>query len=115
MRPRLLDLFCSAGGAARGYQRAGFYVVGVDIEPQPRFAGDAFIQADALAFLWGGSDAFHAGPPCQAYVRSGMVAKDGRHLRLIEPVRERLEASGVPWVIENVPGAPIRSALLLSR
>ena len=113
MKPRLLDTFCGAGGATKGYQRAGFYVVGVDIKPQPHYCGDEFYQADALEFLrrWmdeGGIwvDAIHASPPCQAYIRSGNVDKD-KHPRLIEPVRELLEETGRPWVIENVPGAPM--------
>ena len=77
-RPRLLDLFCGAGGAAKGYQRAGFYVVGVDINPQPNYCGDEFHQADAMEILdilvaggtWEGYTladfaAIHASPPCQ--------------------------------------------------
>jgi DNA (cytosine-5)-methyltransferase 1 len=75
-RPRLLDLFCGAGGAGMGYHRAGFEVVGVDINPQPRYAGDEFHQADALEVLrilvsggtWQGYTladfaAIHASPP----------------------------------------------------
>ena len=48
-KPHLLDLFCGAGGAAYGYMLAGFHVTGVDIQPQPRYRGDAFLQGDALA------------------------------------------------------------------
>lgn len=102
-RPRLLDLFCNAGGATRGYQLAGFDVVGVDIEPQPDYCGDEFHQADALEFPLDGFDAIHASPPCQGY--STKTMDKGRHPRLIEPVRERLVRAGVPYVIENVDGA----------
>lgn len=112
VRPRLLDLFCGAGGAAMGYSRAGFDVVGVDVRPQPNYPF-AFVQADALECDLAGFDAIHASPPCQAYIRSGSVAKDGRHPRLIEPVRALLAASGLPYIIENVPGAPLRPDVLL--
>jgi DNA (cytosine-5)-methyltransferase 1 len=113
MRPRLLDLFCGAGGAAMGYHRAGFDVVGVDIRPQPNYPFD-FIQADALGLLriWirgnaiGAYDAIHASPPCQSYSSStkhfGATA-----LMLIEPVRDLFSSSSLPWVIENVPGSPL--------
>jgi DNA (cytosine-5)-methyltransferase 1 len=109
-RPRLLDLCCKAGGATKGYQRAGFYVVGVDIEPQPNYCGDEFLQADAMTFPLDGFDAYHASPPCQGYLNehfrvtpSGHVRKD--HPRLIAPMRERLQQTGAPWVIENVAAA----------
>lgn len=114
VKPRLLDVFSGAGGAARGYQRAGFYVVGVDHKPQPRYAGDEFIQADALEFLAAHGteyDAIHASPPCQRYMTGGTHRKD--HPDLVGPVREKLLAIGLPWVIENVPGAPLRRDLLL--
>ena len=109
----LLDLFCGAGGATKGYQRAGFYVIGVDSQPQPRYCGDEFVQADALTFPLDRADAIHASPPCQAYgnLRSLNPAKD--YPRLIEPIRERLRAAGVPYVIENVPGAPLLEPVLL--
>jgi len=120
MRPRLLDLFCGAGGAARGYQRAGFYVVGVDIVPQPRYAGDEFIQGDALSFPLDGFDAIHASPPCQAFTQMsarwrGKNTKADTHLDLLTPTRARLIASGLFYVIENVIGAKhaMRTDLLL--
>lgn len=116
---RLLDLFCGAGGAAVGYHRAGFDVVGVDIKRQRHYPFE-FIQADALAFMdeggWRGFDAIHASPPCQAYSRTRKMhldKPDGFYADLIAPTRERLAASGVPWVLENVPGSPIRGSLLL--
>jgi len=107
-RPRLLDLFCCAGGASRGYHRAGWDVVGVDIEPQPNYPFE-FIQADALEFLWwvdGQFDAVHASPPCQfatAYRRRKGVAVDA--VNLIPQTRELLEATSLPYVIENVEQA----------
>jgi DNA (cytosine-5)-methyltransferase 1 len=119
-RPLLLDLFCGAGGAAMGYHRAGFDVVGVDIADQPRYPFD-FIRADALGVLrrmdlmrykWA---AIHASPPCQAY--SVMSAcRDGladAYPDLVGPVRDELVRLGRPWVIENVPRAPLRNPIVL--
>ena len=116
-RPRLLDLFCGAGGAAMGYYRAGFDVVGVDIKPQPHYPFE-FVQMDALDALMPGSfantfDAIHASPPCQAYTpMSNRWRANGKatreHPRLIEPTRKMLTVAGKPWVLENVPGAPVR-------
>jgi DNA (cytosine-5)-methyltransferase 1 len=102
---RLLDLFCGAGGCSTGYARAGFQVVGVDINPQPRYPFE-FHQADALTYPLDGFDVIHASPPCQAY--SITRHSHGKaHPDLLPAVHERLEASGLPWVIENVPGAPM--------
>lgn len=121
-RPILLDLFCGAGGAAMGYHRAGFDVVGVDIKPQPHFPFE-FIQADweeplgILPGLWerqGRPYAIHASPPCQAY--STMTKKWGRsaeHPDLVEPVREHLEMIGAPFVLENVVGSPLVDPVML--
>jgi DNA (cytosine-5)-methyltransferase 1 len=105
----LLDLFCGAGGAATGYYRAGFTeIVGVDIKPQPRYPFE-FVQADALAYVAEHGhefDVIHASPPCQAYTQIRYVT--GRQYpELIEPTREALCATGKPYVIENVPGAPL--------
>ena len=110
MKPRLLDLFCGAGGATRGYQLAGFEVVGVDNRAQPRYVGERFVLADALEYVRRHGheyDAVHASPPCQGYSRM-------RHLpwlagktwpMLIHDVRDLLEQTGRPWVIENVADA----------
>ena len=111
MKPRLLDLFCGAGGAAMGYHRAGFEVVGVDIKPQPRYPFE-FHQADAMTFPLEGFDAIHASPPCQAYSVTWNLRKR-EHPDLIDATRERLADAGVPYVIENVVGAPLQNPLLL--
>lgn len=137
-RPLLIDLFCGAGGCSVGYHAAGFDVVGVDIEPQPNYPYP-FVQADAVEVLddlvagrsrrWptkeapsfpaaalglGDFAAIHASPPCQAYANiSKQQGTADRHPRLIEPVRELLEQSGLPYVIENVPGAPLRNPIQL--
>lgn len=111
MRPLLLDLFCGAGGAGKGYHDAGFDVVGVDIAPQPNYPFE-FYQWDALTFPLDGFDAIHASPPCQSYsALSGLTTRD--YPALIEPVRERLLAAGVPYVIENVIGAPLLAPIRL--
>jgi DNA (cytosine-5)-methyltransferase 1 len=100
-----------------GYQRAGFDVVGVDIHPQPHYPG-TFVLADALTHPLDGFDAIHASPPCQAYTRKAATwgrarTTDRAHPDLLGPTRARLELQGTPYVIENVPGAPIRAQLLL--
>ena len=103
-RPRLLDLFCGAGGCAMGYHRAGFDVVGVDLNPQPRYPFE-FHQADAMEFPLGGFDAIHASPPCQGYSIANNIHQRTDHPLLISDVRDRLVEAGVPYVIENVEGA----------
>ena len=109
---RLLDLFCGAGGAAVGYQRAGFEVTGVDITAQPRFPF-TFMQADALTFPLDGYDAIHASPPCQDHIRAPGAMQPHGTGWMLGAVRERLQQHGTPWVIENVPGAPMRVDLRL--
>lgn len=114
MRPKLLDLFCGAGGAAMGYYRAGFEVVGVDIKPQKHYPFH-FILDDALTFLdeadLSGFTAIHASPPCQAYSSSTRALRNSGKLypNLVDPTRYRLLNSRKLYVIENVPGAPIRA------
>jgi DNA (cytosine-5)-methyltransferase 1 len=103
---RLLDLFCGAGGAAMGYHRAGFdEIVGVDINPQPSYPFE-FHQADATTYPLDGFDAIHASPPCQGYCPLNAINKRDYPM-LIDATRERLAGSGLPWVIENVVGAPM--------
>jgi DNA (cytosine-5)-methyltransferase 1 len=120
---RLLDLFCGAGGAAMGYRRAGFEVSGVDWLPQPRFPF-SFWKAGALAWLefylaehaWPSGehyDAIHASPPCQFY---SVARNNGTHedaLDLIPTTLGLLRQIDVPWVVENVPGAPLPSSIEL--
>ena len=112
-KPRLLDLFCGAGGCSVGYARAGFEVVGVDIRPQPHYPFE-FHQADALGYSLNGFDVIHASPPCQAYSSATKAwGREGSHADLYEAVRYRMIAHGAPWVIENVLGAPYAHGVLL--
>lgn len=114
MKRRALDLFCGAGGATKGLQMAGFHVTGVDIKPQPRYCGDAFIQGDALEVPLDGYDFIWASPPCQAYTMAQNAAKNSHaHPDLIPAVRERLIRIKCPWVIENVVGAPLINPVVL--
>lgn len=94
-----------------GLLRAGFDVVGVDIEPQPNYPFE-FYQADALEFSLEGFDFIWASPPCQAYTLAQRIQKN-QHPDLIEPIRARLEKNGIPFTIENVPGAPLRKPIML--
>lgn len=116
-RPRILDLFCCQGGASAGYVAAGFDVTGVDLEPQPRYPY-RFIKGDALEFLyyldndWSQFDAIHASPPCQAHSNAQRIQKND-HPDLIGPVRELLIATGLPYCIENVEGAPLLNPQML--
>jgi DNA (cytosine-5)-methyltransferase 1 len=116
MSPRILDLFCGAGGCSVGYARAGFEVVGVDIVPQPNYPFELY-EADALSTLrdahqdWlDDFDAIHASPPCQAYTQSALSQRNAGKVYpdLLAETRDLLEQTGLPWVIENVPGAPMR-------
>jgi DNA (cytosine-5)-methyltransferase 1 len=123
VKPRLLDLFCGAGGAAMGYHRSGFDVVGVDINPQPNYPFE-FVQAGALEFLGFFSgfgvlgvaeayDAIHASPPCQAFTAYRRTGNVGEYPDLIVETRKLLEETRLPWAIENVAGAPLEEPLML--
>lgn len=107
-RPRLLDLFCGAGGAGMGYYHAGFEVVGVDINPQPDYPFE-FRQADALTYPLDGFDAIHASPPCPVHSSLNGWSGDSKEPDLIPQTRERLRQTGLPYVIENVEGAPLEN------
>jgi hypothetical protein len=119
----LLDLFCGVGGAAKGYHDAGFEVVGVDINPQPNYPYE-FHQMDAIEALerlvlgrnWPRRfSAVHASPPCQYYtaLARGNNANQDDYPALIEPTREWLQESGLPYIIENVPTAPLHDPITL--
>lgn len=106
-KPKLLDLFCGAGGAGMGYHRAGFDVTGVDIAPQPRYPF-AFVQADALDYVAAHGyeyDAIHASPECEGYSHLTPKKYRSNHAKQIHEVRALLQAIGKPYVIENVRGA----------
>jgi DNA (cytosine-5)-methyltransferase 1 len=109
--PVLLDLFCGGGGAAMGYHRAGFAVVGIDYVPQPSYPFK-FVRADAMRYPLDGFDAVHASPPCKRFTSARN--RDRNTLRLFDPHDDLLTPTlarfaelGVPWVVENVPGSPM--------
>ena len=112
---RLLDLYCKAGGASKGYADAGFKVTGIDIKKQKRYPY-TFIQADCLELMQDldflrSFDAIAASPPCQTHSRTKHLrdaqGKGTDKVDLIPQTREKLIESGVPYIIENVPGAPL--------
>lgn len=119
-RPIILDLYCCAGGAAKGYDLAGFRVIGVDIVPRPRYPFE-FLKMDALVMLRNLLDgewlldeptpvAVHASPPCQKDnpLTRGTNAANGwgrEHASLTAPTRELLDALGLPYVIEQPAGS----------
>lgn len=114
----MLDLYCGAGGATKGYKNAGFKVLGIDIKPQPRYCGDWFIQMSALdcdyEFL-ALFDLIHASPPCQAYSKASATArKRGKvYPDLIPQTRQLLAAASKPFIMENVESAPVRADICL--
>lgn len=112
---KLLDLYCKAGGASKGYADAGFEVTGIDIKKQKRYPF-TFIQADCLEIMKDldflrSFDVIAASPPCQTHSSTKHLrvaqGKQTDKVDLIPQTREALVASGVPYVIENVPGAPL--------
>lgn len=117
-KPRLLDLFCGAGGCSVGYHRAGFDVVGVDNKPHPDYpfpmvVTDAMVLLGVPAFLQG-FDVVHASPPCPRYsVATHARGNAHEHPDLVMPVREALRAWGGVYIIENVPGAPLENPALV--
>lgn len=121
-QPILYDLYCKAGGAARGHMDAGFEVWGVDRDAQPHYCGARFIRSDALAFIeavtrgeYPMPAAWHASPPCQtftAYRRRGDGVGDG-YEDLIAQTRDLLDQTDRLYVIENIPGAPLRNPIQL--
>ena len=132
IRPLLLDLFCGAGGAAKGYHDAGFEIVGIDNRPQPNYpfpfiqmdalaamdrllAGEGLLASDGRTYYLSDFDVIHASPPCQRFTNH---AKQNRtadtHPDLVTPMRKRLQSWGSSnWIIENVPGAPLDAPIML--
>ena len=122
MRPLAIDLYCGAGGASAGLFRAGFDVLGVDIRMQPRFPierGMSFVQCDALEFasrfpaMIRDAALIWASPPCQAHSSLKSMHNAREHADLIPATRAMLRASGVPYIIENVMGAPLIDPIML--
>ncbi len=112
---RCLDLFCGGGGATLGLIEAGFSVVGIDLVPSPRYPAP-LIVADALT-LPVDVDAFDlvwASPPCQLFSASTNYQRRDIHVDLLTPIRSQLKKTGVPFIIENVPNAPMRADVVLT-
>lgn len=112
----ILDLFCGAGGSTRGYQYAGFNVIGVDTRYQPNYCGDEFHRGDALEYLESWVEAgempfaaIHASPPCQHYSILKYTRPGWKWPDLLEPTRKLLRRSGLPYIIENVEYAPLKN------
>lgn len=111
-RPLLLDLYCGAGLTGMGYFLAGFDVIGIDSVPQPEYPFK-FIKANVLDVFhripWHKVAAIHASPPCKLYTvsRHQSTNHTRQHLNLIPVTRRLLDSTGKPYVIENVPGAPL--------
>jgi DNA (cytosine-5)-methyltransferase 1 len=115
MRPTLVDGFCCQGGAAVGYADVFDVILGIDNEPQPLYPFP-FLLADFLEVELPDADAYHASPPCQAYTTmTNRRARPSAELQLIDVVRAKLQATGKPYVIENVCGARphMRNPLML--
>ena len=114
--PRLLDGYCGAGGASRGYELGGFdEIIGVDIVDQPHYPYH-FIKANFLELsidFLRTFDLIHCSPPCQAHTALKHAHNAKPHIDLIDSTRRMLIAAGVPYVIENVVGAPLYSATTL--
>jgi DNA (cytosine-5)-methyltransferase 1 len=116
MKPLLLDLFCGAGGCAKGYADAGFSIIGVDKEPQKRYPY-TFIQMDVFEYMQTFESAhavlkfsvIHASPPCQRYSVATKKKNRNEYPDFIPSVRNLLQKTGLPYVIENVSGAPLLS------
>ncbi len=109
---KALDLFCGEGGASFGLHQAGFDVTGVDIKHMDRYPFK-FVLADALNCGIGGFDFYWASPPCQRFTALGGREDLSKYPDLIAETRWLLESTGKPWVIENVPRAPLRADLTL--
>lgn len=111
MKPVLLDLFCRMGGATVGYQRAGFHVIGVDVEPQPGYPGDEFVKADVMTYLKSDDPRIfaaalrHASPPCQEANTATMTNRKrgiaDAHEQFVPRTRALLDEIGLPYVIEQ--------------